>query len=319
MASRSDSTHLANYVYFRPMPERVVCLLFSFCFSLAVWGQNHFFQASDSLNKPRLITTSAVIGTVWTGSLVGLSQVWYKDFEKTGFHSFDDSKEWLQMDKMGHVFTAYHLSDKVFKLYRWTGLSRRKSAWIGAGVGWGYQFSFEMLDARSSGWGFSWSDVTANTIGSGLFLTQELLWQEQYLKLKFSYSPSPYAQYRPNVLGSSPTERLLKDYNGQTYWLSISPGAVFKNSHIPPWIAISAGYSADAKLVGHSDFFQTPDGSKTFHAQREFALSLDVDVTKLNIKKRWIKKALSPFNVIKVPFPALVWRGNTLYGKWLYF
>lgn len=288
-------------------------------FSLLSWGQTDFFQPKDSLHKGRFIGVSASIGTVWSGSLIGLSQVWYKDYEKIGFHSFNDSKEWLQMDKAGHIFTAYHLSDKVFKLYNWTGLDRKKSAWIGAGVGWGYQFSFELLDAQSSGWGFSWSDLGANTLGSGLFLAQELCWQEQYLKLKFSYSPSPYAQFRPAVLGSTHAERLLKDYNGQTYWLSVSPGSVFKSSKIPQWIALSVGYSSDAKLVGHNDFFQTPDGSKTFRAQREFILSLDLDVTKLPIKKRWLKTALSPFNVIKIPFPALVWQGNTMYGKWLYF
>ena len=298
---------------------RLVCLSVISCFCLNSYGQQRFFERADSLNKKRITAISIATGTVWGGSIAGLAQVWYKDFEKAPFHSFDDSKEWLQMDKAGHVFTAYHLSDKIFKLYRWTGLDRRKSAWIGAGVGWGYQFSFELLDARSSGWGFSWSDVAANTIGSSLFLGQELLWQEQYLKLKFSYSPSPYAQYRPEVLGASHTERLLKDYNGQTYWLSISPGTLFPGTRIPPWIALSAGYSADAKLQGHEDLYQTPDGLHAFSAKREFILSLDIDVTKLPVRKTWVKKALSPFNVIKIPFPALVWKGNTMYGKWIYF
>lgn len=300
------------------MFTRFVLLVVTLSLALKSYGQNHFFQASDTLNNKRLIVTSTAIGTIWTGSIIGLSKVWYKDFEKTPLHIFDDSREWMQMDKLGHVFTAYHLSDKAFKLYRWTGLDRKKSAWIGAGIGWGYQFSFEMLDAQSSGWGFSWSDLTANTLGSGLFLTQELIWQQQFLKLKFSYSPTRYAAYRPEILGSTPAERLLKDYNGQTYWLSISPGAIFPQSHIPQWIALSAGYSTDAKLVGHEDFFQSTDGSQ-FNAHREFVLSLDVDVTKLPIRKTWLKKALSPFNVIKVPFPALVWRGNTLYGEWIYF
>jgi hypothetical protein len=225
----------------------------------------------------------------------------------------------MQMDKMGHVFSAYHLSDKVSKIYRWSGLNRKKSAFIGAGVGWGYQLSFEFLDAQSAGWGFSWSDVGANTLGSGLFLSQELIWQEQFLKLKFSYSPSDYAQYRPSILGSNFSERLLKDYNGQTYWLTFSPGSIFPKSKIPAWIAIAAGYSVDAKLLGNNDFYQTADGLKRFEAKREFVLSLDLDVTKLPIKKPWLKKLLSPFNVIKIPFPALVFRVNDISGRLLYF
>lgn len=282
-------------------------------------SQSAFFSPADSLNNKRLIGSSICTSVFWSGSIIGLSTVWYKDFPKSSFHTFDDSREWMQMDKMGHVFTAYHLSDKVSKLYRWSGVSRNKSALIGAGVGWGYQMSFEFLDAKSAGWGFSWSDVGANTLGSGLFLSQELIWHEQYFKLKFSYLPTDFAQYRPSVLGSTFSERLLKDYNGQTYWLTFSPGSLFPKSKIPAWIAIAAGYSVDAKLVGNSDFFQTADGLRSFTAKREFVFSLDLDVTKLPIKKPWLKKVLSPFNVIKIPFPALVFRGNDISGRLLYF
>jgi hypothetical protein len=284
-----------------------------------VWSQSTLLSPSDTLNNKRLIASAIGTGVIWSGSIIGLSSIWYKDFPKTSFHTFDDSREWMQMDKMGHVFTAYHLSDKVSKLYRWSGLDRKKSALIGAGVGWGYQMSFELLDAQSADWGFSWSDVGANTLGSGLFLSQELIWQEQYVKLKFSYSPSDFAQYRPSILGASFSERLLKDYNGQTYWLTFSPGCIFPKSKIPAWIAIAAGYSVDAKLVGSNDFFQTADGLKSFTAKREFVLSLDLDVTKLPIKKPWLKKVLSPFNLIKIPFPALVFRGNDISGRLLYF
>ncbi len=296
------------------------CKIFLVLFiGINAWSQSTLLSPSESLNKKRLTASSIGTCAIWSGSIIGLSAVWYKDYPKTSFQTFDDSQEWMQMDKMGHVFSAYHLSDKVSKIYRWSGLDRKKSAFIGAGVGWGYQLSFEFLDAQSAGWGFSWSDVGANTLGSGLFLSQELIWQEQYLKLKFSYSPSDYAQYRPSILGSNFSERLLKDYNGQTYWLTFSPGSIFPKSKIPVWIAIAAGYSVDAKLVGNNDFYQTGDGLKRFEAKREFVLSLDLDVTKLPIKKPWLKKLLSPFNVIKIPFPALVFRGNNVSGRLLHF
>jgi hypothetical protein len=42
-----------------------------------------------------------------------------------------------------------------------------------------------------------------------------------------------YAQYRPNVLGSSLAEQILKDYNGQTYWLSVNLHSFYKGSKIP--------------------------------------------------------------------------------------
>jgi uncharacterized protein YfiM (DUF2279 family) len=283
------------------------------------WGQNRFFQPADSLHKGRLTATSISIASLWTGSIIALNQVWYDGFEKTKLHTFDDSREWMQMDKMGHVFTAYQLSQQTAKLYRWTGLNRKKSAWLGTGIGFGYQLSFEFLDGRSNAWGFSWSDLAANGLGSALYLSQELIWEEQKFKLKFSYHPTEYAQYRPNTLGSNFSERLLKDYNGQTYWLTFSPRTLFPKSNIPEWISIAAGYSVDQKLAGMNDYYVSVDGLKTFDAEREFVLSLDIDVSKLTIQKKWLKTILSPFNIIKIPFPALVFQSKGVTGSWLYF
>lgn len=292
-------------------------LIVTGCFE--AFGQRTFFQAVDSIHKPRLIGTSAAIGSIWTASMIGLSQVWYADYPKSTFHTFNDSREWMQMDKMGHVFSAYHLSKQTAKLYHWSGLTQNKSAWLGAGIGWGYQLSFEFLDGKNAAWGFSWSDVAANTVGSGLFLAQELWAKKQLFTLKFMYSPSSYATIRPEVLGSNFSERLMKDYNGQTYWISASPGVLFPKSHVPKWIALAVGYSVDAKLVGHADVYQDPKSLQFYHARREFILSLDIDVNQLPIRKPWIKKMLSPFNTLKIPFPALILRGNGIEGKWLYF
>jgi hypothetical protein len=101
--------------------------------------------------------------------------------------------------------------------------------------------------------------------------------------------------------------------------LSFSPGTLFPKSNIPEWISIAAGYSVDQKLAGMADYYVTADGLNTFHAQREFVLSLDVDVTKLPIRKKWLKTILSPFNYIKIPFPAIVFEANGVRGNWLYF
>lgn len=292
------------------------CLFFAF-FPAQGNSQKVFFP-SDTLNPKRLIFSSVMQASIWSGSIIGLHQVWYSEYPKTPFHTFDDSKTWLQMDKAGHVFTAYKLSRLSALNFRWAGLDRKKSAFLGAGIGWGYQFSLEMLDAQNAAWGFSWSDIAANTLGSSLFLAQDLLAESEIVHLKFSYSPSPYAPYRPAILGATFTERILKDYNGQTYWLSFSPQNWVKNSKIPAWIALAIGYSADAKLQGDQNQFTSLDG-KTFHAQRQFLLSLDVNVQKLPIQKKWLKKLVSPFNSIKIPFPALILQGNKIGGSWVYF
>ncbi|MGV3630480.1 MAG: DUF2279 domain-containing protein [Bacteroidota bacterium] len=273
-----------------------------------------FFENDSVFNKKRCIGVTALNSAVGAGSIIALQSVWYSDYEKTPMHSFNDSRNWLQMDKAGHVYASYHFNELVAKTYRWSGMNRKKSALLGAAYGWGYQFGIELLDGRSSGWGFSWSDVTANTLGTVLYTAQEFAFEKQIFKVKFSYWPSDVAQYRPKVLGSNFQERLLKDYNAQTYWLTFSPFAFRKNSSFPKWIGLALGYSVHDKLVGDQEVY-TAEGGQTFYSKREFILSLDLDVKELPIRKKWLKAVLSPFNSIKIPFPALVWRGGLCYGK----
>lgn len=276
-----------------------------------------FLENADSIHVPRLITVSTLTGAGWAGSMVGLHYVWYKDYPKSKFHFFDDSKEWLQMDKAGHFFTAYHISHKIAGVFRWSGLNRNLSCAIGAGVGFGYQLTLELLDAQNAQWGFSWSDVAANTLGSAFYVAQEFAFREQIFKPKFSFYPSKYAKYRPNTLGSNFSEELFKDYNGQTYWISFSPFAFSKNEKLPKWLCLSLGYSADAKLHGDLNVYQV--GGETFYAKRQFILSLDIDVSKIPLKKKWPKVLLSPFNLIKIPFPAVIFTADGVGGRWIYF
>ena len=160
--------------------------------------------------------------SVGSGSLIALNNVWYASYPKSKLHTFNDASEWMQMDKFGHAFTAYHVSKSLASLNRWSGMSDRNSVIYGASVAFGYQTSIELLDGFSSEWGFSWSDVTANAFGSLLYVSQELMLAEPLIHFKQSYFPSPYAPIRPQTLGSTSMERYLKDYNGQTYWFSIS-------------------------------------------------------------------------------------------------
>lgn len=282
-------------------------LVLLFCIGFTTsWAQ------TDSLwNKRSWLVASGNVA-VGGGSVALLSAIWYKDYPKSKMHSFDDSKEWLQMDKIGHSYTAYQLSQVEFGAWRWTGMNRKKTAWLSAGIAWTYQLSVEVMDGFSAEWGFSWSDLGANTIGAGLFLGQELAWKEQRFQLKFGYWSSPYASVRPNTLGSNFPERLLKDYNAQSYWLCVSPGTFFPASNFPKWIQIGFGYSADAKIDGIANTYVASDG-RVFSASREYAISLDVDWSKLPIKRKWVKNVLRPLNAIKIPLPSVYWRNGVCY------
>ena len=277
--------------------------------------QGLFFTPPESLNKGRLIGVSIGLGSVWAGSMIGLSQVWYNDSEKTKWHAFNDSKDWLQMDKAGHYYTAYKLNMLTTDLFRWSGFNRRKSLWLGTGVSLGYQTTLEMLDAYNADWGYSWSDMLANGLGTASYMAQQLIWDEERFIPKFSYYPTKYASVRPEILGSNFAESLLKDYNGQTYWLSFSPGTFMKDSKFPKWACISIGYGIDKKLVGSEEYYLDPATGNEYFSSREILLSLDIDFSKIPVKKPWLKALLKQFNYLKVPFPAVGIRNGKVFGS----
>ncbi|WP_343748514.1 DUF2279 domain-containing protein [Fluviicola sp.] len=274
---------------------------------------NSFAQQPDSSWNKRSYWVAGTNLAVGGGSVALLSAVWYKEYPKSDFHFFDDSKEWMYMDKCGHAFTAYRLSMMEYSAWRWARMPRKKAVWLSGGIAWTYQLSVEILDGFSAEWGFSVADLTANTVGSALFIGQQLGWDEQRVQIKFGYKPSPYAAIRPDALGSNFPQRLLKDYNAQSYWLCVAPGTFFKESRFPKWIQIGFGYSADAKLRGYDNVYTDANTGKTYYAKQEYAISLDIDWAQIPVKKTWVRKILKPLNTIKIPFPAVFWRNGVCY------
>jgi YHS domain-containing protein len=232
-------------------------------------------------------------------------------------HTFNDWDEWLQMDKFGHIYTAYHISKSVALFNRWAGMKKVPAAIVGSAFALGYQTTLELLDGKSVEWGFSWGDMTANTIGAVAYASQEYFFDSQRILLKQSYHPTEYALLRPHVLGDNFVQRYLKDYNGQTYWFSFAPSQFSSKIPLPKWFCLSVGYGIDGKLFG-TENTAVFDGI-TYNAQRRFLLSFDIDLTQLNIKNKTLKAFIKPFNAIKIPFPTIYWQNNTCYVKGLYF
>lgn len=249
--------------------------------------------------------------------MIGLGTVWYEGVQKTKWHTFDDSRNWMQMDKVGHFYTGYKINKLTTDLYVWSGVAHKKSVAIGAGISFGYQTTLEMLDAYSAEWGFSWADFGSNVAGIAVYSGQQFLWKEERIIPKFSYHPTEYAQLRPEILGSTFLESLLKDYNGQTYWLSINPSMFFKSSKLPKWLCFSLGYSVDKKIYGDQDvFLADPD---PLYAKREYLFSLDVDFNRIQTKHRWLNVMLKQLNYLKVPFPSLLISDGKLGFNPFYF
>jgi hypothetical protein len=298
-------------------------LIILFCYLTFTGQAQSFFENDTTFNAKRTAWTSGSIATGWIVSTVALKSVWYEESWTNDFHFFDDSKQWLGMDKTGHIYTGSMLTKNISSVYRWSGVDRKKSLLIGSSLAFGYLAGVEILDGFSDKWGFSWSDIGANTLGVAWYTWQELLWEEQRLKLKFSAHLSPYAQYRPNVLGSTFSERMLKDYNGQTYWISISPAQFLKEStSFPKWLSFSFGYSVDEKLHGNLNTYNLIDsqsGFVTFEAKSQYLFSLDIDFEQFNPKRKWIATLFKVINHVKVPFPAVIFSGGKLEVSPLYF
>jgi hypothetical protein len=262
-----------------------------------------FLTPSDSLNRPRLNTIVLSEASIGAITLLGLNQLWYADFERSKFHTINDNSAWLQMDKLGHVFTSYQLGKYGSHLLNWSGVSERDQLFYGATLGFSFLTAVEVLDGYSKEWGFSWGDILANGSGTGLYIGQELLWKEQRIALKYSFHQTKYAKQRPDKLGETYLEQTLKDYNGQTYWLSANLHSFFKESKIPKWLNVAVGYGAEGMLTGTKDVDNQVLTSNERY--RQYYLSFDLNLSKVSTNSKLLRSILDVFNMIKIPFPTL--------------
>lgn len=274
------------------------------CLSSSLASQSkisNFLEPSDSLNVSRrnaVVITEASLATI---TLIGLDQLWYADYPRSKFKTINDGAEWLQMDKLGHVFSSYQLGRIGAQSLNWAGVSERDQLLYGSTLGLGFLTAVEVMDGFSEEWGFSWSDMAANTIGTGLYVGQELLWNEQRVVLKYSFHRTRFAQERPDKLGNGLFEEFLKDYNGQTYWLSANIKSFVKSEAIPSWLNLAFGYGAEGMLTGNANDALFPNQNRV----RQYYLSLDVDLSRIKTNSRFLKTIFDVFNFIKVPFPAI--------------
>jgi hypothetical protein len=272
---------------------------------------NLFGFASDSLSlfKKRKLALGISSIALTSGSLIYLNQAWYQEYNTSKFHEFNDNDEWFQLDKCGHAFTTYQTGQLMMNAMDWAGYSKKSQLITGGLSGFAYMSVIEVMDGYSDGWGFSWGDMGANALGSGLAIAQKALWNEQRIQLKFSFYQSSYAKYRTDLLGASFGSQILKDYNGQIYWLSINPSTFMKkDTKFPKWLNVAFGYGANGMIGARNNDFliQDSDGTiRTFNRYRQGYLSLDVDFTRIKTKSRFLKSVFTCINVIKIPFPNL--------------
>lgn len=279
----------------------IIIILITCCYSLF---SNDVIKQNDTIehavNKKRLAGVLATEGSLYVGAMTGLYFAWYANYPQSNFHLFNDGIEWCGMDKAGHSWAAYNISNWAYQSLRWCNVSEKESIWYGALIGWGSLMTVEIFDGFSSQWGFSTYDMLANTFGTALFAGQQFLWREQRFTLKYSFHTTKYAAMNPNLLGSNLPEKCLKDYNGQTIWLSGNIASfIKKDNRFPRWLNVAFGYGADGMITGE------PTKNTTIQRYNQFYISVDVDFRRIRTRSKVLKTIFSILNCVKIPAPSI--------------
>ncbi|MCB0733439.1 MAG: DUF2279 domain-containing protein [Flavobacteriales bacterium] len=281
---------------------------------------------SDSISYSRrktwVLTGNAV---AYASAMTGLYSLWYKDYPLTRFHWYNDNHEFFQMDKVGHAYSCYYEGVVGIDQMKWAGFGDKTAKILGGSYGFLIQTGVEVFDGFSEKWGASSGDMLANVAGAGLVVGQALAWDEQRFWLKLSYQPTHYPAIRPELLGSNQIERLFKDYNGQTYWLSGNVASFLKDdSRFPKWLNLAVGYGIDGFVSADDNFFLRDNVLYDYthiRQQRQWYFSPDIDLTRIPVKRKAWKISLRLLNCLKFPLPGLAYNGanRQLQFHWLQF
>lgn len=275
-----------------------------------------YTHAQDSVqvvNRKRLNTVILVGGTGYALTLYGLNELWYSESEKQSFTFFNDNKEWKQVDKAGHFYSAFHFSSATSSLLQWSNVEKRKADLWGSFTGFMIMLPIEIMDGFSADYGASVGDLLANASGSAFFLAQSVLWNEVRFHPKFSFQRTAYPALRTDgTLGNGMPSEIFKDYNGQTYWLSVDLDKFFR---FPRWLNLAFGYGAHDMVYARDN----ENSAAGYNAYRQYYVGLDLDLSHIKTNSKVLNTALFLINMIKLPAPAFEFsrKGNSF--TWFQF
>jgi hypothetical protein len=275
----------------------------------------------STVDRRKLIPVIAGTTAFYVAGMSYLQFVWYKDKERVPFHFYNDIKGYQQVDKFGHAFGAYAGSYTGYMLLRNAGVPKDKALLYGGTLGLVLLTPIEVYDGLYEGWGFSIPDMIANAAGSAFVIGQELAFDDQIAKFKFSFSPSPYYKQANGYLGDTYLESLFLDYNAHTYWLSVPANKMVPTNVLPDWANVAVGYSANGMFGEFTNrrYYRGVALPET-ERYRQYLLSLDIDWTRIKTDSKFLNTVLKGMFFIKLPFPALeVNSKGQLQGYWLYY
>jgi hypothetical protein len=286
---------------------QLIIFIYLFYFTNVAVSQSaftNFFKPSDSLNIPRRNFVIATEGLVFAVGILQLNKIFETGNYNSGCSIVLDNSESLQIDKAVHAFTSYQIGNTFYNLFNWSGVSKKNKLIFGAGMGFAFLSTVEVIDGFSKNHDAAFGDIVANASGTSLFVFQDLLWKEQRIVPKISLHSNRFLSTNMKLIKS----QVESDFNDETFWLSFNLHSFLRNSKIPKCLNIALGYGVEK--VGVAD---TNPYSQVF-------LSLDIDFTKIETKSHLLKTLFSVFNCIKVPAPTIEFsRNSQLNGYFVYF
>lgn len=267
--------------------------------------------SAAGINRLRVRRVLLFSFSVYGMFIISLGYAWYSQQWGSSFHFFDDAAEWKQMDKFAHFFWSFQAAALATRLFSWAKLDDRGATLMGVLLGFAFVSSIEVLDGFSESYGASLFDILANALGCSVFAAQRILWKTVSLWPKFSFHPTSFAPLRPEMLGNGLLEEILKDYNGQTFWYSVS----IKQIPLPGWLVIAVGVGAEGMVYGRDP----QNELMNFSPYRKFFLSVDLNLSQVQTSSKILNAGLYVLNIIKIPAPTLEFSSHGIKFHPIYF
>lgn len=254
-----------------------------------------------------LLLSGIGAGVLTTGVIIHYYQkdAWWTD-QKKEFHIQNDWEYALWIDKVGHLYAAALISHGLAGGFEAANVPLRESiiyGSIGAAL---FQLYIEYEDGFGPSWGFSPGDAAADLLGAGYPVLQYYFPILNNFRIKASYYPRHLTE------GSNPKTGqkhiISDDYEGQKFWLSVSPKNLLPKSISEYWpaaLCLAVG-------MGVKDLDGVGGG------QRDFYIALDIDAEQIPLYGRGWQFVKSTLNYFHLPLPGLRITNNTVFFAFCY-
>lgn len=174
------------------------------------------------------------------------------------------------MDKLGHAFSASLISDYFIDRIESSSTNTHQAAITGAILSAGVMGMIEVFDGFSGDHGFSYEDITMNTLGIGFsYLRHTIPGMRELVDFRMEYIPSG------NVGGFRPHS----DYSGQKYILAFKASGIDEFADSPlRFLELHAGFYARG--------FTAKEKRRGKRKRRKLYAGIGINLSELLLQKR---------------------------------